>query len=23
MTGQDLRQLLLNKWGRSYDIQIR
>lgn len=23
MTGQDLRQLLLSKWGRSYDIQIR
>ncbi|AFZ20888.1 DUF3067 family protein [Microcoleus sp. FACHB-53] len=23
MTGQDLRQLLLYKWGRSYDIQIR
>ncbi|MBD1809237.1 DUF3067 family protein [Microcoleus sp. FACHB-SPT15] len=23
MTGQDLRQLLLNKWGYSYDIQIR
>ncbi|NEP01455.1 MAG: DUF3067 family protein [Symploca sp. SIO2E9] len=23
MTGQDLHQLLLNKWGRSYDIQIR
>jgi hypothetical protein len=23
MTGQDLRQLLLDKWGRSYDIQIR
>ncbi len=23
MTGQDLRQLLLNKWGHSYDIQIR
>ncbi|HBB35550.1 MAG TPA: DUF3067 domain-containing protein [Cyanobacteria bacterium UBA8803] len=23
MTGQDLRQLLLNKWGRSYDIQLR
>ncbi|MBE9126612.1 MULTISPECIES: DUF3067 family protein [unclassified Coleofasciculus] len=23
MIGQDLRQLLLNKWGRSYDIQIR
>jgi hypothetical protein len=23
MTGQDLRQLLLNKWERSYDIQIR
>lgn len=23
MTGQDLRQLLLDKWGRSYDIQLR
>jgi hypothetical protein len=23
MTGQDLRQILLNKWGRSYDIQLR
>ncbi|NET55760.1 MAG: DUF3067 family protein [Symploca sp. SIO2E6] len=23
MNGDDLRQLLLNKWGRSYDIQIR
>ncbi|MBD2743037.1 DUF3067 family protein [Coleofasciculus sp. FACHB-1120] len=23
MTGQDLRQLLIDKWGRSYDIQIR
>lgn len=23
MTGQDLRQLLLNKWGRSYDVQLR
>lgn len=23
MTGQDLRQLLLDKWGRSYDVQIR
>ncbi|MGQ4650193.1 DUF3067 family protein [Lyngbya aestuarii] len=23
MTGQDLHQILLNKWGRSYDIQIR
>ncbi|MBD1832684.1 DUF3067 family protein [Trichocoleus sp. FACHB-90] len=23
MTGQDLQQLLLSKWGRSYDIQIR
>lgn len=23
MTGANLRQLLLNKWGRSYDIQIR
>lgn len=23
MTGQELHQLLLNKWGRSYDIQIR
>jgi hypothetical protein len=22
-TGQDLRQLLLDKWGRSFDIQIR
>lgn len=23
MTAQDLRQMLLNKWGRSYDIQLR
>ncbi len=23
MTGQDLRQLLIDKWGRSYDIQVR
>jgi hypothetical protein len=23
MSGSDLRQLLLNKWGFSYDIQIR
>lgn len=23
MTGQDLRQILLNKWGHSYDIQLR
>lgn len=23
MTGQDLRQLLLNKWGYSYDVQFR
>jgi Domain of unknown function (DUF3067) len=23
MTGQDLRQLLLNKWGFSFDLQIR
>ncbi len=23
MTGQELRQLLLDKWGRSYDIQLR
>ncbi|MBD2459851.1 DUF3067 family protein [Oscillatoria sp. FACHB-1407] len=23
MTGEDLHQLLLSKWGRSYDIQIR
>ncbi|MBW4539997.1 MAG: DUF3067 family protein [Myxacorys chilensis ATA2-1-KO14] len=23
MTGQDLRQLLINKWGFSYDIQVR
>lgn len=23
MTGQDLHQLLLSKWGRSYDIQVR
>lgn len=22
-TGQDLRQLLLDKWGRSFDIQMR
>jgi hypothetical protein len=23
MNGEDLQQLLLEKWGRSYDIQIR
>ncbi len=23
MTGQDLHHLLLNKWGRSYDVQLR
>lgn len=23
MTGNDLRELLLNKWGRSYDVQLR
>jgi hypothetical protein len=23
MTGQELRQLLLNKWGYSYDLQLR
>ncbi len=23
MTGEDLHQLLLEKWGRSYDIQLR
>lgn len=23
MTGPELRQLLLEKWGRSYDIQLR
>jgi Domain of unknown function (DUF3067) len=23
MTGQDLQQLLLSKWGHSYDIQLR
>ncbi|QLE56967.1 DUF3067 family protein [Nostoc sp. TCL26-01] len=23
MTGQELRQLLLNKWGHSYDVQFR
>ena len=23
MTGHNLRQLLLNKWGRSYDVQLR
>lgn len=23
MTGRDLHQLLLNKWGRSYDVQLR
>ena len=23
MTGADLHQLLLNKWGRSYDLQLR
>ncbi len=23
MTGSDLRQLVLEKWGRSYDVQLR
>ena len=23
MTGQELRQLLLDKWGYSYDVQLR
>jgi hypothetical protein len=23
MTGQELRKLLLDKWGYSYDVQIR
>lgn len=23
MTGEDLHQLILSKWGRSYDIQLR
>lgn len=23
MTGQDLQQILINKWGFSYDIQLR
>ncbi|MDE5082557.1 MAG: DUF3067 family protein, partial [Trichodesmium sp. St18_bin1] len=23
MTGEELRQLLLAKWGKSYDIQLR
>jgi Domain of unknown function (DUF3067) len=23
MTGEELQQLLLDKWGRSYDIQLR
>ena len=23
MTGKELHQILLNKWGRSYDIQLR
>lgn len=23
MTGQELRQLLLQKWGRCYDLQLR
>jgi hypothetical protein len=23
MTGNDLHRLLLNKWGRSYDVQLR
>lgn len=23
MTGEELQQLLLNKWGHSYDIQVR
>ncbi|MEA5617192.1 DUF3067 family protein [Cronbergia sp. UHCC 0137] len=23
MTGQDLRQILIDKWGHSYDVQLR
>ena len=23
MTGQELRQLIVNKWGLSYDVQVR
>ncbi len=23
MTGKELRQILLDKWGRSYDVQLR
>lgn len=23
MTGADLRELLVNKWGKSYDVQLR
>ncbi|MEO1559071.1 MAG: DUF3067 family protein, partial [Cyanobacteria bacterium J06632_19] len=23
MTGQELRQILIEKWGRSYDVQLR
>jgi hypothetical protein len=23
MTGQELRQIFLDKWGRSYDVQLR
>lgn len=23
MTGQELRQLLIDKWGQSYDVQLR
>ena len=23
MTGQELRQILIDKWGRSYDVQLR
>lgn len=23
MTGQELRQILLDKWGHSYDVQLR
>ncbi len=23
MTGQELRQLILQKWGRAYDVQLR
>lgn len=23
MTGHDLRQLILQKWGRAYDVQLR